>query len=45
MRIVLERLLDKLRERQSWCPYCSGEYVHDDECILKGMWFPKEIGR
>lgn len=41
---TLERLLDVIRERQSWCPYCAGEKVHaSDRCILYGMWFSREI--
>ena len=35
----LEQLLDRLKESQSWCPYCCGEYAHDNDCILRGMWF------
>ncbi len=47
---VLAKLLDRLRERQSWCPYCGGEYTHDpskwvhdtNTCVLNGLWFPDE---
>jgi len=41
---ILEALLDKLRERGSYCPYCGGEYVHTDHsCILYGLWFRHEL--
>lgn len=44
MNWILEALLDKLRERGSYCPYCSGEYVHTDEsCVLYGLWFNREL--
>ena len=39
---ILKLLLDKLRESQSFCPYCAGEYACDDECPLKGLWFDEE---
>ena len=47
---ILQKLLDALKERQSWCPYCGGEYVHNHgwsgeervPCILKGRWFRDE---
>ncbi len=42
MKILLA-LLNKLRERQSWCPMCGGEYVHDKDCELEGLWFKNEI--
>lgn len=38
----LEELLEVIRQRQSWCPYCGGEKVHGDNCILWGMWFSYE---
>ncbi len=37
---TLMKLISKLKERQSWCPYCGGECAHSDsECILRGLWF------
>ena len=40
---ILFELLNKLRERQSSCPYCGGEMVHeDDRCVLYGLWFNRE---
>lgn len=38
----LKKLLDKLKERQSWCPCCGGESVHDYGCVLEGHWFRSE---
>ena len=35
---TLKQLLDKLLENSNYCPYCSGEYTHQDNCILKGLW-------
>jgi hypothetical protein len=35
---ILTMLLDKLRERQSWCPYCGGEYCCNASCPLDGIW-------
>lgn len=29
--------------RQSWCPMCGGEHVHDGDCDLEGLWFTNEI--
>ena len=39
---ILTMLLDKLRERQSWCPYCGGEHVCQEECVLEKHWFRRE---
>jgi hypothetical protein len=36
---ILHALLDKMRERQSWCPYCGGEMGCESECVLDGIWF------
>lgn len=42
-RMILFALLNKLRERQSHCPYCGGEKVHDSSgCALYGLWFDHE---
>lgn len=41
---ILTNLLSKLHERQSWCPMCGGEYVHDRGCDLDGLWFDKDNG-
>ena len=38
------KLLKKLKETQSWCPYCAEEYVHEEDCILEGLWFDDEDG-
>lgn len=38
---ILTNLLDKLRERQSWCPYCEQEYTCNTNCELKDLWFEK----
>jgi hypothetical protein len=38
MRILMT-LLRALRERQSFCPLCGGEYVCDSGCALDGVWF------
>lgn len=39
-------LLDKLKERTSYCPYCSGETSHIEqpsgECPLEYYWFNDE---
>jgi len=43
MGSLLIALLDKLRERQSWCPYCGGETTHEADCLLENLWFPWEI--
>jgi len=41
--MILFALLNKLRERQSHCPYCGGEKVHDSSgCALYGLWFDHE---
>jgi len=42
MNQVLLQLLEKLKVRQSWCPYCGGEYVHSSNCVLRGLWFPDD---
>ena len=42
MNDILLSLLSKLKERQSWCPYCGGEHVHTEECVLKGLWFEED---
>lgn len=42
MSQILTALLSKLKERQSWCPYCNGEYTHNAECVLKGLWFEED---
>ena len=42
MSNILIRLLERLRERQSWCPYCGGEVVCPDLCALYGIWFKRE---
>jgi hypothetical protein len=40
---ALEELLSLLRERQSFCPACGGEYVHrGNDCCLSGRWFQTE---
>lgn len=36
---ILTMLLDKLKERTSYCPYCSGEVAHIEQCPLEGLWF------
>lgn len=38
----LQILIDKLKERQSWCPLCGGEYIHDENCEIEGLWFDTE---
>lgn len=40
---ILMILLDKLKERTNYCPYCSGEYVHTEQCPLEGLWFANEV--
>jgi len=35
---VLLLLLAKLAGEQNWCPFCSGEYCHNENCVLKGHW-------
>lgn len=40
---ILFNLLNKLKESQSYCPYCGGEKIHDAHCILDGLWFKNEI--
>jgi hypothetical protein len=39
---ILTKLLDKLREGQSFCPYCGGEVTCRTECPLEGLWFKKD---
>lgn len=39
---ILNALLDKLREGQSFCPFCGGEMVCDNECVLRGLWHKEE---
>lgn len=36
---ILESLLEKLKERQSYCPLCGGEFACDSRCILEDFWF------
>jgi hypothetical protein len=36
---ILIALLEKLRVRQSCCPYCQSEFICDEQCVLKGLWF------
>jgi hypothetical protein len=39
---ILDQLLNKLKEQTNYCPYCDGEYVCDEECILKELWFYRD---
>jgi len=39
------QLISKLKERQSWCPYCGGEYVHNQDCAINGLWFDHDTER
>lgn len=39
---VLEILVEELKRRQSWCPVCGGEHVHQPNCVLNGRWFEDE---
>lgn len=38
---ILEKFLEQLRDRQSWCPSCGGECVCNSACLLNGLWFKK----
>lgn len=37
---ILTQLLNHLKEKQSYCPMCGGEYVCEPNCILDELWFP-----
>lgn len=41
---VLRSLLDHLRRRQGWCPYCGhSDEHHAPGCVLHGRWFAREV--
>lgn len=40
---ILRQLLDHLWKQQSWCPYCGKEVMHEERCILGGLFFPYEL--
>lgn len=41
---ILSSLLDRLRENQSFCPYCSSEHCCQADCVLDGIWFKRVEG-
>lgn len=40
---IFTKLIERLKQQQSFCPYCGGEHTHtDNDCVLKGLWFDGE---